>query len=514
MSDNAVPQLTEGLRSISNEIDALSTQIETGEPQPQSVTLRGRIGLLAKRRLGRLLWWQNHQIKVLTGLMKRYTHEETRAFELLSQSIVHSTEQIRHIHQVVEAASQNLKYLNQQVQETHHMVFECRQQVRNSESRLQQVESQQVSFQARYDGQLEAATASLRRDLSEVRDALGVVEARIAERILHENAASTHRIGEVAQQVEVETASLSTLAQRVEAETGRLSALAQQIDSETPQKEQMAARLSELGLFAHQTRATLSIQERRLAVFIEEARKRLPKPFANEQLQAIADNHADHKYDSLYVAFEDAFRGSRDDIKARQSVYLPWLKERSIGSPEMPILDLGCGRGEWLELLREHGLQALGLDCNELMIDYCKGAGLDVIQDDALSYLGTLPEACMGAVTSFHMVEHLTFEAVLALVDEVLRILKPGGMVVFETPNPGNLLVGAHTFHLDPTHLKPLPSSMLRFFVEARGFCDVQVLELNPCPETERLPDDGAVASRMNAYLYGPQDYAVIGRKP
>ncbi|HEY3455066.1 MAG TPA: class I SAM-dependent methyltransferase [Bryobacteraceae bacterium] len=181
----------------------------------------------------------------------------------------------------------------------------------------------------------------------------------------------------------------------------------------------------------------------------------------------------------------------------------------------MPVLDLGCGRGEWLELLGEHNLQARGLDSNEMMIEMCKAAGLEVTLDNALSYLGTLPDACMGAVTSFHMVEHMPFDAVLALVDEALRVLKPGGILILETPNPENLLVGTYTFHFDPTHLKPLPSPMLRFFVEARGFCHVQVRALHPYPETVRVPDDGkGVAGRLNDYLYGPQDYAVIGQKP
>jgi O-antigen chain-terminating methyltransferase len=113
------------------------------------------------------------------------------------------------------------------------------------------------------------------------------------------------------------------------------------------------------------------------------------------------------------------------------------------------------------------------------------------------------------------MVEHLPFEATLALVDECLRILRTGGILILETPNPKNILVGAHAFHFDPSHLKPLPSPMLRFFVEARGFCDVDVWELHPYPEAVRFPDDGkGIANRLNDYFYGPQDYAVIGRKP
>jgi O-antigen chain-terminating methyltransferase len=129
--------------------------------------------------------------------------------------------------------------------------------------------------------------------------------------------------------------------------------------------------------------------------------------------------------------------------------------------------------------------------------------------------MSALPDSCLGGVTSFHMVEHMPFDLVLAMIDEALRVLKRGGVLILETPNPQNLLVGAYTFYFDPSHRKPLPSPMLRFFVEARGFCNVEIKELHPYADSARLPEtaDG-VASRMNEYFYGPQDYAVVGRRP
>jgi SAM-dependent methyltransferase len=451
-------QLRASLRSIGEEIDALSLQIEKGEPEPQSVKLRSRIGFLIKRQLYRLLWWHSYQIKTLLALMARRSHEELKIFETLSPP------------------SEQIQEIKRQVQET--------------ENRLRQLESAQLRLQAAEvernvrTSAAQAEEASLRQELSEVKNALNETKARLTEK---DYASVTHRIEELGQRVEAETA----------------------------QREQMAIRLSELGLLTHQARANLSIQDRRLDLFIQEARKRLPQPFTDDHLEEIVKQHTSHRYDSLYAAFEDVFRGSREEIKAKQSVYLPLLREHEIGSSNMLILDLGCGRGEWLELLREGGLQARGIDCNETVIEYCKSAGLDVIHGDALSYLGTLPDASLGALTSFHMIEHLPFDLTLALIDEGLRVLKTGGILILETPNPQNILVGTHTFYLDPTHLKPLPSSMVRFFVEARGFCNVHVRELNPYPASVRLADDGrGLASRLNDYLYGPQDYAVIGQKP
>jgi O-antigen chain-terminating methyltransferase len=305
----------------------------------------------------------------------------------------------------------------------------------------------------------------------------------------------------------------ATLDARLSGETQAREQLAQQLSDEFSRKDQTQERVADMGRLVHQTMAEVNLQEHRLSMLIAEARKRLPDRLNKKQLENIVEQE-DHKFDALYVAFEDVFRGPRDEVKAKQSIYVPLLKERHIGSKNMPVLDVGCGRGEWLELMRENGLLAQGLDRNEIMIAQCRELGLDVVQGDAMSHLRTLPDQSLGAVTAFHIVEHLPFETVLAFIDETVRVLKPGGMVIFETPNPQNVLVGSMTFYYDPTHLHPLPSGMLRFFVEARGLCDVYIKDVNPYPEWVRLPDtDKGLARRLNEYFYGPQDYAIIGRK-
>lgn len=119
----------------------------------------------------------------------------------------------------------------------------------------------------------------------------------------------------------------------------------------------------------------------------------------------------------------------------------------------------------------------------------------------------------MGSVTVFHLVEHLPFRKLIRLLDEVARILQPGGLAIFETPNPDNVLVGSRNFYYDPTHRNPIPSATLRFLVEARGLCQVKVLPLNPCDDCNRVPDESPLAQRFNDYFYGPQDYAVVGKK-
>ena len=225
-------------------------------------------------------------------------------------------------------------------------------------------------------------------------------------------------------------------------------------------------------------------------------------------------NETGHRLDSLYVFLEDNLRGSREEIKRRLKVYLPIIKKVDAGSKSFPIIDIGCGRGEWLELLKDAGLCTIGLDLNGTMIKICKDRGLNVIQDEALSYLTGLSDASMGAVTGFHLIEHYGFEFLIKLLEEILRVLKPGGLVILETPNPNNVLVGSCNFYLDPTHNKPLPSSLIKLVLESRGFNKVKIININPYSDDLKIKNnDLETSKRFNEYFYGPQDYAVVGYK-
>ncbi|MGJ5673562.1 MAG: methyltransferase domain-containing protein [Nostochopsis sp.] len=253
-------------------------------------------------------------------------------------------------------------------------------------------------------------------------------------------------------------------------------------------------------------------QKRLITLFLEEARQRLPEPFNQQQLQIFVQEEQ-HSLDALYASFEDHFRGSIKDIFDRLKVYLPLIKEAKVGTPDSPILDVGCGRGEWLELLRESGYIAHGLDINRVMIERCQTRGLEVIEADVIAHLQSLPNFYLGAVTGFHIIEHLAFPVLMKFVSEVVRILKPGGLAIFETPNPQNVLVGSCNFYFDPTHRHPLPSSLMKFIFETQGLFQVKIINLHPFPENYKVSGSD-VAERFNDYFYGPQDYAVVGYKP
>ncbi|WP_375466489.1 class I SAM-dependent methyltransferase [uncultured Nostoc sp.] len=252
-------------------------------------------------------------------------------------------------------------------------------------------------------------------------------------------------------------------------------------------------------------------QKRIIALFLEEARRRLPEPFNQQQVQTFI-NEEQHLLDAFYVAFEDQFRGSREQIGNRLKVYLPLIEEAKIGTPNSPILDVGCGRGEWLELLRESGYTAKGIDINRVMQEQCQARKLDVLESDVITYLQSLPDDSLGAVTGFHIIEHLEFPVLIKLLEEVVRVLKPEGIAIFETPNPKNLVVGACNFYSDPTHRNPVFPETIQFCLSFKGLSNVQLMYLNPVEDSPFDKPDIASLTLKN-WFFGSRDYAVIGYK-
>jgi O-antigen chain-terminating methyltransferase len=273
-----------------------------------------------------------------------------------------------------------------------------------------------------------------------------------------------------------------------------------------------ATRLAQADATVKENRRELLDQQRRLGLLLEDVRKRLGHPFSKEEASRL-EKESDHLLDSFYVAFEDRFRGTRADIKSRQAVYLPLLHEAHAGTVERPVIDVGCGRGEWLELLRENSLTGRGIDLNRTMVELCtREFGLNCEEGDAVEILRNLPAGSAGAVTGFHIIEHLPFKQFIALLDESLRVLAAGGVIVFETPNPANLLVGSRFFYLDPTHRNPMPAEMTAMAAEARGFVNVEIRELHPYPATFEA-EDKVLARQLERFFFGPQDYALVAHK-
>lgn len=216
--------------------------------------------------------------------------------------------------------------------------------------------------------------------------------------------------------------------------------------------------------------------------------------------------------DAYYVAFEDANRGSKEEFIAKLSAYaslFDTLKQNSA-----PLLDIGCGRGELLAHLREQGIPARGVDINRVMVQTCREAGHDVHLGDVLAYLRSLPEQSLSAVTGFHIIEHLPFDTLYQLFAECYRVVQQGGFILFETPNPENLLVGSHTFYHDFTHRNPVTPSAIQFLARYHNFSALQIIRTNPYPKAAQVPGGDPLTERVNGHLCGPQDFALLAYRP
>lgn len=216
---------------------------------------------------------------------------------------------------------------------------------------------------------------------------------------------------------------------------------------------------------------------------------------------------------SFYIEFEGNFRGAREDIKDRlKRAYLPYLAPY-VGDPTVHAVDVGAGRGEWLELLQDQGIRAIGIDLDSDMVEACLQLGLNARVEDAVHYLARQPQGSVAIVSGFHIIEHLPFETLIALFDAALQALRPDGMIIFETPNPENLIVGSCNFYYDPTHLHPIVPAVGEFMARQRGFARAEILRLHPYPESMQLAEDSEMARRINQLIYGPQDFAVLAWK-
>nr|WP_314863339.1 class I SAM-dependent methyltransferase [uncultured Undibacterium sp.] len=295
---------------------------------------------------------------------------------------------------------------------------------------------------------------------------------------------------------------------------------------------QVSARLVQLenlSLTAHIRRidalgAGNAERDNRLASLVREVRELHSRSFATSAVSSLLPGLVPDSQkatndvidipglDSFYVEFEDNFRGTAEDITSRLSVYLPYLQQFA-GDQSATVIDIGCGRGEWLGLLKRNEIHAVGIDMNAAMIEACEGQGLSAICMDAISFLRQQPEASLAAITGFHIIEHLPFEVLLSLFDAALRALRPDGLIIFETPNPENLTVGACNFYFDPTHRNPIVPAVAQFMAKQRGFAKADILRLHPYPEEVLLVEDSELAVRVNRALYSSQDFAVIAWK-
>ncbi len=206
-----------------------------------------------------------------------------------------------------------------------------------------------------------------------------------------------------------------------------------------------------------------------------------------------------------YGRFAERFRGSEDYVKSGQRFYLPYFANCK------EVLDIGCGRGEFLDLMREAGVAARGIDLSAESVNLCRQKGLNAEVADLFTYLDALPGASLDGIFSAQVVEHLPASRLPEMIRLAAQKLTRGGVLAIETPNPQCLAIFATHFYLDPTHVRPIPQALLSFYMEENGMGHIEVHPRSPAiesmPALASLPDD------FRDTFFGGLDYAIIGRK-
>jgi predicted TPR repeat methyltransferase len=335
-------------------------------------------------------------------------------------------------------------------------------------------------------------------------------QANDAVKHLHERLDASSQLAEQAMAVEaaVREASVQGVRDRIDTLANQLE-LAHRLTAESIGRDvqSLAIRLAELEA-AHER---LQLQSRlgRLERLVRSA----PEPRPSSAAPVSADYHAP-AFD--YMTFENRFRPEKT-VRARHSEYVEVLQMCK------RVVDLGCGRGELLELLREADVSAYGVEIEPDNVAVCREKGLEIIEGDAVSHLEGVDEAAVDGVVASHVIEHLKPELLWRLVTAASEKLARGGILILETPNPESLLAGSINFHRDPTHVRPVHPDTLAFFCESAGFREVEIRRLEPVPAEARLPQRSLdesqlseymsdVVEQLNELIYGYQDYALIAR--
>jgi SAM-dependent methyltransferase len=281
---------------------------------------------------------------------------------------------------------------------------------------------------------------------------------------------------------------------------------------------ELRGRVGMLGVEQQGARERIARAERKLRRIVHDLAGDQTLERRQDSAEAAALPELPEEFD--YVGFEERYRGSEEEIKERFRVYVDRFKGATA------VLDIGCGRGEFLELLRDSRISARGVDLALDMVLLCREKGLDVVRADALPYLASLADESLDGVFAAQVIEHLEATQIVRLVQLAHRKLRANGILILETPNPRCLTVFAEAFYMDLSHTRPIHPGAAKFLLESTGFGNVELKFSVPVEPSAKIPalppaafPSGAVdefnrgLERLNELLYGCQDYAVIGEK-
>lgn len=373
----------------------------------------------------------------------------------------------------------------------------------------------------RYNLQVEAA----QRSQSEIASQLGTHATRLEEHgstlqgLNSKFSSQSLQVQQLSNHVDTQLgeirAAMSATGQQSTAQFDELRALFHGQRSELDaRRDELHKLLSHL----HELKVAQRVRERDLRRLLHTVQQSGVKasPSVPPPVPAMFPSEIKDEFAFDYFAFEELYRGDESDIQQRQKAYLDYFRGRT------DVLDIGCGRGEFLELLRENGVSARGVELGTDQYLLCKEKGLDVVQGDLFEVLESLPDGSLGGIFSAQVIEHMTASDQLRYLALAYQKTRPGSPVLFETINPECVYAFVHNFFLDPTHVRPVHPETLRFAMESSGFSNVEVRYSGPASDKQipplhldgdpaSLAQFNAAISGLNNLLFGYQDYAAIG---
>ena len=426
-----------------------------------------------------------HHLKKLNKLLL----DQEKRIQEFSDQIHQEREERKNLQKRLEAALSNqsdlIQEFNQHVQRIHHRIDEEKNAV------YEIVEAVKKEVQE----QLEAREASLHNRINDEKK--GLLEVLDSAK------------GELIYKIDSQGESLHD---RI---TQTFQNIHKRIDDE---KESMRKSLPDFGTLDYK------IQEAKdhashLVEIVDQELKKLGEKLNPRNIFHLYQEE-NRTYDEIYFMLEENFRGTDEAISERQDFYQKRLSEHheSLGNKKGYYLDLGCGRGELLKLLRDNDIPVKGVDNSSRMIEHCKKRGLPVVLDNGLDYLKNLPDDHLRGIISLQVIEHLSIREMFEFFALSRQKLQPGGTLIVETVNPESVYA-LRWFYMDYTHNRPLPAPLVRFFFLAAGYDKVDVFLRSPVEGWKQLGITGKKGviddnfHKLNNFLFGYQDFAVQGIK-
>lgn len=226
-----------------------------------------------------------------------------------------------------------------------------------------------------------------------------------------------------------------------------------------------------------------------------------------------------------YIGFESIHRGDPKAIEKRLEMYLEYINNIGFSMENSSAVDIGCGKGDWLRVLKKAGAKGIGVDTDEYMVEFCKSENLEAIKTNGVTYLKSLKPDSVDIISGFHIIEHLDMTTLVELLTEAFRVLKQGGLLIFETPNSQNALIGLYNFYADPTHIKPIHFEWIKYVLKTKGYSEVvDILADSSLANERRIVDKTIVESEMNpevisllrktnSIMNAPVNLGIVARK-